>query len=117
LKARARISIRLLMIAVAAVGLTLGLKIEANRRSALYSNYFFDHHRCSSVHTFGPVEQAPRVRAYCDYHMQLAEKYEWASRYPLFPVQPDPPAPPWPWGPLNRRTLGGVWLSLAVFAT
>ncbi len=59
----------------------------AFRRSALF-------HRSSWIFMPNPApERWPDFPALSEYHRSLAEKYDFAARYPWLPVRPDPPEP------------------------
>jgi hypothetical protein len=98
-----RFSLRTLMVAVATIGLLVGLGIEGERRRKHFRMEQIDHYMCKGDaererHIFSnPVVLDPGRIAVLDlriaYHEQMARKYAWAERYPWLPVWPDPPEP------------------------
>jgi hypothetical protein len=96
-----RMTTRRLMIAVAAIGLTLGGAVEVYRlayRLRLRYDDFLDRAQWHSgiVFTWNagwrntPSGATSRRIAY---HAAMAEKYRQAARRPWLPVEPDPPPP------------------------
>jgi hypothetical protein len=93
-----RFTIGRLMIAVAALSVVMGLG-GMMRRRVEYSSRMTYHARQYRMRLSrlvrareglppGPIEPAS-----FRYHFKMAEKYEWAARYPWLPVAPDPPEP------------------------
>src|SRR5579862_1676552 len=100
---RPRFTVRRLMVAVAIVGISLGLE-GIRRRKAEYSKRW-EYHRGNNVqgrmdltdglfrmHRGGPIPFRELAReSQIQYHGKMARKYERAARYPWLPVAPDPP--------------------------
>jgi hypothetical protein len=100
-----RMTTRRWMIAVALVAVPLAVATELGRRRsedlrrAAYHAYqgryggsvFGD----GVVLRFAPKAGKPDITsvAKIEHHARLAEKYQYAARYPWLPVEPDPPEP------------------------
>jgi hypothetical protein len=100
---RPRFTVRRLMVVVALAALLLGViaGVENRRRSFLS---LVDAHRAGMIAwEEGDPSETSRERFDLSgrkvslkdhrWHLQMAEKYERAARYPWLPVAPDPPAP------------------------
>jgi hypothetical protein len=81
---RPRFSVRRMMVAVAIVGVVLGVFMRAARLQQVS-----DYHR-SRIILISPPD--PRVYTTL-YHIQMANKYSDAARHPWLPVTPDPAEP------------------------
>jgi hypothetical protein len=100
-----RLTIRRLMVAVAVVGVALGLDGMRRRRAEYWSRTAYHvklyRQRLSLLSggvrgMHGGREVAlpdPIELALVRYHFKLAEKYAQAAQYPWWPVAPDPPEP------------------------
>jgi hypothetical protein len=103
-----RIRLRTLMIAVAAIGLSIGGTIEAVRLVRLSRSYSdraashaaYDRGWRAMADEYGADYRLPThdartisLREVTDFHVKLRLKYERAARYPWLPVEPDPPEP------------------------
>jgi hypothetical protein len=64
--------------------------IRSDRRRYEFQREAFHHQYWLSM-TTNPAD--PRNGRLTAYHRKMLAKYEWASRYPLLPVWPDPPEP------------------------
>jgi hypothetical protein len=100
------------MLAVAIVGILIGVGLEVGRRSRRFAR-LADYHTNAALEHFGalmalggepplrdvrsaewgPVRYLHREKALVRYHSELTEKYQRAARYPWLPVEPDPPEP------------------------
>ena len=82
----------LILVGLALFGLWLvseGL-IRSDRRRYEFQREAFHHQYWLSM-TNNPAD--PKNARLTDFHRKMLAKYEWASRYPLLPVWPDPPTP------------------------
>src|SRR4051794_13648664 len=95
---RPRITVRRLMVAVAAVGVVFGIVIQLFQRSLRFRR-IADHHWAAFV---GRDVSAEANRSHyfrgsmtmgAMWHGQMALKYDYAARYPWLPVAPDSPNP------------------------
>jgi hypothetical protein len=79
-----RFTVRRLMIAVAIVGVTLGMSAWMVRRVAGL-RYEESRHFSACIDCLSQsfVERA-------DYHRRMSYKFRWAASYPWFPVESDP---------------------------
>jgi hypothetical protein len=106
---RVRFTIWRLMIAIAIIGLPLGLiaeeeEVRQRRLSESYRSLAAYHEsrtvasiacsrtRCTFTDHRGRIMRSDEVRA-SDWHRRLAEKYRHAAARPWLPVEPDPPLP------------------------
>jgi hypothetical protein len=104
---RVRFTTWQLMIAIAIIGLPLGMiaEEERQRRASEDFNSLANYHesrtvaevgcsrtRCTFSDHRGRIMTSAEVRA-SDWHKQLAEKYRQAAAHPRLPVEPDPPPP------------------------
>ena len=91
---RIRMTTRRWMVAVAIVGIVLGVTIERHNRFRKIADY----------HQGEIMKLARRLAAFAgssdhpliprlDSHESMRLKYEHAARYPWLPVEPDPPEP------------------------
>jgi hypothetical protein len=87
-----RFTVWRMMVVVAACGVvfSLGARSCSFWRRAGYSRSKFIL-RCGMDAPSTPLEIAKRKRE--SHFIQLWEKYEFASRHPWLPVEPDPPEP------------------------
>jgi hypothetical protein len=100
---RPRFTVRRLMVAVAIVGVTLGVVVWCKRRhdrfAGLVSLYERERGNTAGIWS-GPskVIEARRglARRRGRYFYMMATKYRFAACYPWLPVEPDPPEPPDP---------------------
>jgi hypothetical protein len=83
-----RLTTRHLLVLVALVGLALGSVAWMQRRAASFRGVAA-HHR-SRIILVGPPSSLFDLTVY---HMEMAQKYERAARYPWLLVEPDPPEP------------------------
>jgi hypothetical protein len=94
---RVQFTLRRLMVAVAIVGLTVGIGIEGERRRSRFLRIAIDHSHQAilrlSGNTWSPLRMVEMQKAYAHYHDLMAQKYKRAARYPWLPVAPDPPKP------------------------
>lgn len=81
---RVRLTMRRLLVAVAIVGVVLGM----GRRSSMFRELSVFHQREALR-----VSRPPAMGQASLHHVDLSETYEWAARYPWLPVAPDPPEP------------------------
>ena len=95
---RVRLTVRGLMVAVATLGITLGVFVERRERFQRER----DRHAPGMITTvhgrvydyFGHEVLDERLYATeVRYHVHMFHKYDSAFRYPWLPVRPDPPAP------------------------
>jgi hypothetical protein len=106
---RPRSTVRRLMVAVAIVGVFVGLAVEGERRRARFQALAEYHRNIIMGRYFillGGAEDEVHRRIFrqweevagptIDHHGNLVQKYEWAARFPWLPVSSDPPAPPIP---------------------
>jgi hypothetical protein len=89
---RVRFTVRRLMIAVAIVGLMLGLTLWMKRRSAEFQKKarFYDG---MFITMFWQDHSPPPGLAHNLWVGEMATKYRYAASYPWWPVEPDPPEP------------------------
>ena len=89
---RFRISIRGMMLTVAALAIALGYFLWQQRTGRLAKYYVLK----ALCHADGEraYESDDPNHTHAAYHGQLKRKYEHAARYPWLPVDPDPPHPP-----------------------
>jgi hypothetical protein len=93
-----------LMAVVAAVAVaTPALQSVARRRSVAFQKLATSHYNNAGFMSSGDDVMVAAITKYGSYHAKMAAKYDWASRYPLFPVQDDPPEPPWPYQPPDPK--------------
>ena len=91
-----RMTTRRWMIAVAVFGLVMGGVASAVRLAKLRVHYHF---RAANLRMAEQSFRSPTYRdevrnlAAAERLKRLAEKYEYAARYPCLPVEPDPPPP------------------------
>jgi hypothetical protein len=106
---RVRFTVRRLMVAVAAVGLIVGLGVEGERRRERFRQEAIRHYVIRSdgesarrvwaqLPTVFP-ERVAAIKAWLSYHDRMARKYERAARFPWRPVAADPPEPQRSWRP------------------
>jgi hypothetical protein len=85
-----RMTTRRWMIAVATVGLAMGLLAAFRQRAEGFARLSEAHLRAAAdLHPPRKHGRIPRA----DWHALLGEKYRQAARYPWLPVEPDPPEP------------------------
>jgi hypothetical protein len=96
-----RVSIRSLMALVAIAGVAMAVAVMARRSNEFralaeeqadaeqMSLSYADDARGEN----GDPQRVTRGQQMAAYHRELRIKYEWAARYPWFPVDPDPPIP------------------------
>jgi hypothetical protein len=89
-----RFTVRRLMAWVAMVGLILSMMINGpgwmDRRRTTFQILVFDHRiKSEDVIPF----HSPSFERRKQWHRTLAEKYQFAARWPFLPVWPDPPKP------------------------
>lgn len=114
-----RLTTRALIIAIAAVGLVIGLAFEGSRRRARFLALAEAHRDRASQWMLLKGDLDPesdrrltelwraRVGPTHDHQEALREKYERAARFPWLAVSPDPPDPPTPdWPPGVLEWLG-----------
>ncbi len=89
---RVRVTVRWLMVAVALIGLALGLTHWLRRRAERFNQLSRWHQRNVLEIAYGPGP-FPEKEARLRHHRRLTEKYERAARHPYFSVAPDPPEP------------------------
>jgi hypothetical protein len=94
-----RFTVRRPIVAVAVVGILLGVGIEGERRRERFESRIKPHRDklltlVVSAYSNAAIEHysEPDKRKYY-YHYLMVAKYHWAARYPWFPVWPDPPEP------------------------
>jgi hypothetical protein len=84
------------MIAVAVVGVVLGLFLLVKRREDEFRRQAV-HHTNELAGCYAPegltTAQVGAILRRRDYHRAMMIKYERAARYPWLPVAPDPPEP------------------------
>ena len=95
---RVRFTVRGLMVAVAAVGLVLGVYATCRSRSARFHALMISHEsRAMELLDEAPpgADAAVRRRFHTrlDWHETMYAKYERAARHPWLTVAPDPPEP------------------------
>jgi hypothetical protein len=95
-----RLTVRRLMIAVAIVGMTLGVVVWCKRRHDRFVGHvsLYERERENTAGIWsGPskVIEARRelARRRGRYFYAMAAKYRFAARYSWLPVEPDPPEP------------------------
>ena len=98
-----RVSLRLLMVAVTIIALALGTSEWIKRRAVRFSldsekhlEMAFYYGEIHESFIFMDHKESPKSLLAKDkgnYHAQLFQKYERASRYPWLPVAPDPLEP------------------------
>jgi hypothetical protein len=85
-----RFTVRRLMVAVAVLAGTLAAWSWIVRRAAHYREISAYHSaKWNTIDTTG----TPEVDARVEWHRAMAEKYEFAARYPWLPLSSDPPEP------------------------
>jgi hypothetical protein len=84
---RPRFTVRRLMVAVAVVGVVLGIGSDLDRRRRRFLDLRSYYREKAVIHS----ECWTRIVSMRDYY--LSRKYERAARYPWLPVAPDPPEP------------------------
>lgn len=94
---RPRFSVRRLMLAVAIMGIVLGVTIERRdrfRRIAAHHEAEVEKlvGRLPPEVVYGHSSDDPIMRR-LEWHEPMRLKYERAARYPWLPVRPDPPEP------------------------
>jgi hypothetical protein len=87
---RVRFTVRRMMIAVAVVGVALGMCLWMVRRSKIFRERSNDHGRTWAAMMERGMEPGNGL---ADYHRRLSEKYDRAALIPWLPVAPDPPEP------------------------
>jgi hypothetical protein len=95
---RLRFTVRRLMVAVAAVGLALGLCATCRSRSQQYYALMMSHksRAMELIDNAQPGTDAAARRRFhtrITWHEVMYAKYKHAARYPWLPVAPDPPEP------------------------
>jgi hypothetical protein len=99
---RFRFTIGRLMVAVAILALALTIYVGIERRRAWLqrlAQYHWEKVAANSVvqadadRTIYRASASLRNRQLAHYHVNLANKYANAARYPWLPVSPDPPEP------------------------
>ncbi len=91
-----RFTVRRMMAAVAVLGTLLGVGIEGERRRERFQ-FLANHHWLN-----GTLRTHWSIEARCRWHVRMWHKYEWAGRYPWFPVEADTPDPGADAGPTGR---------------
>jgi hypothetical protein len=84
---RMRLTVRVMMAAVAIAGLSLGIGSAMQRRVAL-----FRQKAAQEAFLLGS-QRRPLPERKVPHHEALRRKYERAAGYPWLPVEPDPPEP------------------------
>ncbi len=84
---RFRFTMRLMVVAVALAGLSLGIGSALQRRVALFQQ------RASQEAFLLGSQRHPLPERKVPHHESLRRKYERAAGYPRLPVEPDPPEP------------------------
>jgi hypothetical protein len=111
-----RFTVRRLMVAVAFVGMALGVidlwkrRERFGRRAALLREAEL-FHRIQSTR-WDAVQEIEAA----DWLGRLADKYERAARYPWLPVAPDPPEPEWQPMKSSRSMIARLMITVAVVA-
>ena len=103
---RPRCTVRRLMVAVAIVGVVLGVMIERNSRFRKLAS--LHQAECEKllkmpIIMFAGSSDDPVMRR-LEWHYPMKLKYERAARYPWLPAAPDPPEPEY----LRRPFTPGV---------
>jgi hypothetical protein len=99
---RLRFSVRRLIVAVAIVGILLGVWLGLERRRERFRE-LSDRHEVQAqlceVRVFiSKIERKPEAwlagnKARFEHHLAMMRKYQQAARRPWLPVAPDPPEP------------------------
>jgi hypothetical protein len=87
-----RITMRQWMVAVAVVGIVLGVTTERRKRFKQIADY----HQAEFVklsRRMKPFARQDRAWHPLEWHERMERKYERAAAYPWLPVQSDPPRP------------------------
>jgi hypothetical protein len=94
---RVRFTVRRMMVAVAIMGVALGLYKRREKLLAL-ADYHEKGEKCAGLGTGGGIswinqhgEEVTETKS--DWHSQLAEKYHRAASRPWLPVEADSPEP------------------------
>ncbi len=82
---RFRFTVRRMMVAVAIVGIFVGLVARHHHFASLAARYRREEVDWASVHDIYELQGR-----WCE---AMAAKYEYPARYPWLPVAPDPPMP------------------------
>jgi hypothetical protein len=95
---RPRFTVRRLMLAVAAVGLALGLCATCRSRSERFHASMMSHESramelLDNVQPDADAASLRRLSARIAWHEVMWAKYEHAAGHPWLPVWPDPPEP------------------------
>lgn len=123
---RVRLTVRRMMILVAAAGVLLATGVELRRRRARFRRLAVDYRLESRFHNMSelhlrldrPSGLSPSEKRTVEAHFRLShhflclgEKYWEAAQRPWLPVGLDPPAPAWPEG-VPRAPVPRDWVLL-----
>jgi hypothetical protein len=93
-----RFTVQRLMVAVAVAAMVIGGCVGIPKRRAR-REWLAGFHASRAGSLMKQAEPGttevkdPGTNAQLRWHEAMAEKYEWATRYPFLPVWPDPPEP------------------------
>jgi len=88
-----RFTLRWLMVAVAVVGISLGLVLWMQRRAAEFRKKALFYEGMTFTMIWRNDAPPPPELAHDLWAGEMATKYRYAAAYPWWPVEPDPPEP------------------------